>query len=59
VNVLFDAKGEDRCVVTVTHVKLAGADDVAAHRSAWRERLGRLAALDTPRTVTRRQSQAS
>ena len=59
VNVLFDPKGEDRCVVTVTHVKLTGADDVAAHRSAWRERLGRLASLDQRATVTRRQSQAS
>ena len=59
VNVLFDPKGEARCVVTVTHVKLTGGDDVAAHRSAWRERLGRLATLDNPATVTRRRSQAS
>jgi hypothetical protein len=59
VNVLFDPKGDERCVVTVTHVKLTGPDDVAAHRSAWRERLGRLAALDERATVTRRQSQAS
>jgi hypothetical protein len=59
VNVLFDAKGDDRCVVTVTHVRLSGADDVAAHRSAWRERLGRLAALDERASVTRRRSQAS
>lgn len=59
VNVLFDPKGDERCVVTVTHVKLDGPDDVAAHRSAWRERLGRLAALDVRATVTRRHSQAS
>jgi len=59
VNVLFDPKGDHRCVVTVTHVKLSGADDVAAHRSAWRERLGRLAALDERATVTQRRSQAS
>ena len=59
VNVLFDPKGEDRCVVTVTHVKLAGAEDVAAHRSAWRERLGRLAARPAARAVTRSRSQAS
>ena len=59
VNVLFDPKGGDRCVVTVTHVKLAGADDVAAHRSAWRQRLGRLAALGASPTVTPSHSQAS
>ena len=59
VNVLFDPKGEARCVVTITHVKLTGAEDVAGHRSAWRERLGRLATLDRPATVTRRRSQAS
>ena len=59
VNVLFDAKGDDRSVVTVTHVKLAGADDVAAHRAEWKERLGRLAALAVPTPVTRRRSRAS
>ena len=30
--------------MTVTHVKLDGADDVAAHRTAWKGRLNRLAA---------------
>jgi hypothetical protein len=59
VNVLFDQKGEDRCVVTVTHVKLAGAEDVAAHRSAWRERLGRLATRPAVGAVTRSRYQAS
>ena len=59
VNVSFDPKGDDRSVVTVTHVKLADAADVAAHRADWRQRLGRLAALATPKPVTRRRSQAS
>ncbi len=59
VNVLFDPKGDDRAVVTVTHVKLADAADVASHRTAWRERLARLAALATPRAVATRRSQAS
>ena len=59
VNVLFDPKGDERCVVTVTHVKLSGADDVTTHRSAWRERLGRLAVLGEQATVTRRTSHAS
>jgi hypothetical protein len=59
VHVLFDPKGNDRSVVTVTHVKLADAADVAAHRADWRQRLGRLAALATPKPVTRRRSQAS
>ena len=58
-NVLFDSKGEARCVVTVTHVKLTGADDVAAHRGAWRERLGRLATLPASGAVTRSHSRAS
>jgi hypothetical protein len=59
VNVLFDPKGDDRSVVTVTHVKLAGAADVAAHRADWKERLGRLAALAAPKPVTTRRSRAS
>lgn len=59
VNVLFDSKGDDRSVVTVTHVKLAGAADVAAHRAEWKERLGRLAALASPKPVTTRRSRAS
>jgi hypothetical protein len=59
VNVFFDPKGDDRSVVTVTHVKLADAGDVAAHRADWRRRLGRLAGLATPKPVTRRRSRAS
>jgi len=58
-NAYFDAKGDDRCVVTVTHVKLADAADVASHRAAWRERLGRLAALATTKPVARQGRQAS
>ena len=59
VNVAFVPKRDDRCVVTVTHVKLDGPDDVAAHRVAWRQRLGRLAAVAEPAAVTRSASQAS
>jgi hypothetical protein len=59
VNVFFDPKGDDRSVVTVTHLKLADAGDVAAHRADWRRRLGRLAGLATPKPVTRRRSRAS
>jgi hypothetical protein len=59
VNVLFDPKGDVRSVVTVTHVKLAGAADVAAHRAEWRERLGRLASLASTKPVTQRRSRAS
>ena len=59
VNVLFDPKGDDRAVVTVTHVKLADADDVAAHRAEWKERLGRLARLAPAKPVTTRRSRAS
>ena len=43
VNVYLTPKGDDRTTVTVTHVKLDGADDVAAHRTAWKGRLDRLA----------------
>jgi hypothetical protein len=59
VNVALVPKGEDRCVVSVTHVKLDGPDDVAAHRVAWRDRLARLAATSRPAEVTRSRSQAS
>lgn len=44
VNVYLTPKGDDRTTVTVTHVKLDGAEDVAAHRTAWKGRLDRLAA---------------
>jgi uncharacterized protein YndB with AHSA1/START domain len=47
VNVFLTPKG-DRTTVTVTHVKLDGAADVAAHRTAWRRRLDRLAAETAP-----------
>jgi hypothetical protein len=59
VHVSFDPKGDDRSVVTITHVKLAGAADVAVHRADWRERLGRLASLASPKPVTQRRSRAS
>lgn len=59
VNAYFDAKGDDRCVVTVTHVKLADATDVASHRAAWKVRLGRLAELATPKAVATRGRRAS
>jgi len=38
----LDPKGDDRCVVTVVHTRLAGAPDVAAQRTAWRPRLDAL-----------------
>lgn len=59
VNAFFDAKGDDRCVVTVTHVKLADAADVAAHRAQWRDRLARLAALASTKPVARQGRRAS
>jgi hypothetical protein len=39
VNVYLTAKDDTRTTVTVTHVKLSGASDVAAHRAAWKRRL--------------------
>ena len=59
VHAFFVPKGDDRCVVTVTHVKLGDAADVEAHRLAWRERLARLAALDPARAVTPDRAEAS
>jgi hypothetical protein len=59
VNAYFDAKGDDRSVVTVTHVKLADAADVAAHRADWKARLGRLAAMATQKPVATRGARAS
>jgi uncharacterized protein YndB with AHSA1/START domain len=44
VNVYLTPKSPDRTTVTVTLVKLEGADDVAVHRTAWKGRLDRLAA---------------
>ncbi len=43
VRLIVDPKGDDRSVVTVVHARLAGAEDVAAKRSAWRPRLDVLA----------------
>jgi hypothetical protein len=59
VNAYFDAKGDDRCVITVTHVKLADAADVAAHRADWKARLGRLAARAPQKPVAIRPAKAS
>ena len=52
-------KGDDRCVVVVTHSKLADADDVARHKVAWRDRLQRLAAAVRQPDVAARRRQAS
>jgi uncharacterized protein YndB with AHSA1/START domain len=40
-------KGAVKTVLTVTHQRLGGADDVAARRTFWRAALGRLADLAT------------
>lgn len=45
VAVAIDPRGDDRATVTVTHEGLADAGDVARRRAAWRDSLGRLAAL--------------
>jgi len=42
VRIVLDSKGLDRSVVTVTHGRLADADDVAKQRAAWRPRLDAL-----------------
>ena len=59
VNVAFTEKGEDRSVVTVTHVKLANAADVAAHRADWKRRLTSLSELAATKPVASRGRQAS
>jgi hypothetical protein len=59
VNVLFTPRDEGRTTVTVTHVKLADAADVAAHRTAWKARLDGLAKSTTASSVARRGSRAS
>lgn len=70
VNVYLTPKGDDRTTVTVTHVKLEGAADVASHRTAWKGRLDRLAtqiaagsitqtSAGTTSRVASRRSQAS
>lgn len=41
VRLTLDPKGNDRSVLTVTHSRLAGPDDVAARRVDWRIRLDR------------------
>lgn len=49
VAIYLTPKGDAKTVLTVTHERLAGADDVAARRTFWREALGRLAdAVATP-----------
>ena len=49
INVTFTEKGDDRSVVTVTHVKLPDAAAVEARRADWKRRLASLAAdLATP-----------
>lgn len=53
VNLYLTPKGDDRTTVTVTHVKLDGAADVAAHRSAWKGRLDRLAAQTSAGATTK------
>jgi hypothetical protein len=59
VNVYFTPRDEGKSTVTVTHVKLADAADVAAHRTAWRARLDGLARSTTGSSVARRGSRAS
>jgi hypothetical protein len=59
VNVYLTPKGDGRTTVTVTHVKLTGPADVAAHRAAWKARLDALAKGATPSGVARRGSRAS
>jgi hypothetical protein len=59
INVTFTAKGTDRSVVTVTHVKLTDAADVAAHRADWRRRLSALADAAESKPVASRGRQAS
>ncbi len=41
-------KGGDRCTVSVSHTKLATADDVTAAKEAWARRLGWLAEVLAP-----------
>ncbi len=36
---LFEAKGEDRSVVSLSHERLPDADAAAAMKTYWRERL--------------------
>lgn len=59
VNVSFTEKDATRSVVTVTHVKLDGAADVAAHRTAWKARLERLAQEAPTGAVATRGARAS
>jgi hypothetical protein len=59
VNVTFTEKDASRAVVTVTHVKLDGTADVAAHRTAWKARLERLAQEAAPDVVASRGARAS
>ncbi len=54
INVSFTPKDDERTTVTVTHVKLTDAADVAAHRAAWRRRLESLAGHVAAGGATRR-----
>jgi hypothetical protein len=59
INVFFTPKDEGRTTVTVTHVKLADAADVAAHRTAWKARLDGLTTWATASGVAPQGSRAS
>jgi hypothetical protein len=59
VNVSFTEKDATRSVVTVTHVRLDDAADVAAHRTAWKTRLERLAQEGAAGVVATRGARAS
>lgn len=59
VNVVFQPRDDGRTTVTVTHVKLADEGDVAAHRTAWKARLDRLAIDASRGEVATRRPQAS
>ncbi len=59
VNVVLTPRDAKRTTVTVTHVKLAGAGDVAAHRAAWKTRLEALAEHAVAGGVARRGARAS
>ncbi len=59
INVYLSPKDERRTTVTVTHVKLVDAADVAAHRAAWKDRLESLAGQAGGAGEATRRSQAS
>jgi len=59
INVYLTPKDDRHTTVTVTHVRLADAADVAAHRAAWKGRLESLAGQAAGAGETTRGSQAS